>query len=74
MATSQFMLMEESTVPKWKIALAVGGAIAVGAGIYYKFYRCQSPVKAPPRKSKSKEMKLNNVKPDNIVKDDVSNS
>jgi len=33
------MLVDENPLPKWKIALAVGGAAALTAGVYYTFFK-----------------------------------
>ena len=78
MASSKFMLMEETAIPKWKIALAVGGAVALSAGIYYKFYYNPSPLgtHSISEKKASKNRRSNDTKSSNgtsvTEKDDVS--
>lgn len=57
MAMSKFAILEDNSTSKWKIALAIGGAVVVGAGIYYTLFRSPSTKKG----SKADKKKSNKV-------------
>lgn len=37
---------DETGVPKWQIALSIGGVVLIGAGVYYYFVRNPKPPKS----------------------------
>uniref|UniRef100_A0A2P2I3H9 Import receptor subunit TOM70-like n=1 Tax=Hirondellea gigas TaxID=1518452 RepID=A0A2P2I3H9_9CRUS len=51
MASSKYLIADDAGIPKWKIALVIGGAAVVGAGIYYTLFRKQGPVKGSSKKA-----------------------
>lgn len=69
MASSKYLVAEDSGLPKWQIALAVGGAAVVCVGVYYKFFK-NSKAKSGKKSSKSTASK--NGKAAYIPEADVS--
>ena len=60
------MTAEDSSIPKWKIALAVGGTVVLGAGVYYKFFKVNKS--ADSKKNSDKPLKKSENK-DKLSKD-----
>ncbi|KAF2359334.1 Tetratricopeptide-like helical domain [Trinorchestia longiramus] len=49
MASSKYLISDDTGIPKWKVALAIGGAAALCAALYYK----QCVTQSSPKDSKT---------------------